>query len=384
MSASAPDARGVALEALVRIDRDGAYANLVLPGLLDASGLARRDRSLATELVYGTTRMRRACDWLVGRHLRRRPAVEARNALRLGAYQLQYLRVPSHAAVATTVSLVAPRSRPLVNAVLRRVAGRPPEWPDDATRLSYPDWILDRLLADLGRPDTLAALEHMNLAAAVTVRADGYTQDRASQWVAVEVDARAGERVLDMCAAPGGKATAMAAAGAHVVAADLLGSRARLLAGNVRRLAPDSVSVIVADGRRLPHRAGSFDRVLADAPCSGLGVLHRRPDARWRVAPTDVDDLAALQHQLLEGAAAVVRAGGTLVYSVCTFTSAETLDLDRRLAATHPELEALPAPQAPWRPHGRGAMLLPQAAGTDGMYLLRLRRRPAADTVPVG
>jgi 16S rRNA (cytosine967-C5)-methyltransferase len=134
------------------------------------------------------------------------------------------------------------------------------------------------------------------------------------------------------------------------------------------------VLVAAADGRRPPWRPGSLDRVLIDAPCSGLGVLRRRPDARWRVRPDAVRRLAALQRDLLEAAATLLRPGGTLTYSVCTMTAEETVGVDEWLAGAHPGLEALPPPGDPWRPSGRGALLLPQAASTDGMFLLQLQR----------
>ena len=397
------DARRVAVDVLVRIDRDGAYANLVLPALFERSDLEARDRGLVTELVYGTTRMRRACDWLVDRFLTTPPDDRARALLRLGAYQLVFLRTPAHAAVDATVGAAPKRVRGLVNAVLRRVAEAPRDWPDDATRLSFPDWIVDRLTADLGAADAVAALAAMDESPSVHTRDDGYVQDPASTAVAAAVEVPAGALVVDVCAAPGGKATAIASGlgsraiagglgsradagsgergpaggGPRVVAADLRPSRIGLVAANADRLGcRDRVWPVVADGQRVPLRPGIADAVLVDAPCSGLGVLRRRPDARWRIAPGDVDRLADLLRRLLTEACAVVRPGGLLVYSVCTLTTAETVAVDDWLATTMPDLVALdppaPTPEAPWRPVGRGARLLPQDAGTDGMYLLRL------------
>ncbi|HLM65319.1 MAG TPA: transcription antitermination factor NusB [Acidimicrobiales bacterium] len=472
--------RLVALDVLDRIDGEGAYANLALPAALERSGLDARDRRFVTELVYGTTRMRRACDFLVDRFLAKPPVLRARNALRLGAYQIAFAGVPPHAAVAETVAATPKPLRGLVNAVLRRVAEAPVTWPDDAVRLSVPDWIIDRLTADLGHDRALAALAAMDESASATDRGDGYVQDSASQEVAAIVGAGPGERVLDVCAAPGGKATAMAAAGAFVVAADLRPGRAGLIRANADRLAatlpvltppppraapadrlarlasgtatgpltnavssddpgPGSVSsddpapacvssddlgpasvssddpvpasvssddparvsaspvpwaegrqddpnrasttarriagvgVVVADGTRPPFRPGSFDRVLVDAPCSGLGTLRRRADLRWRIEPRSVDDLAALQFALVTAAADLVRPGGTIVYSVCTLTAAETTGVDDRLAAARPDLEPLDAPTGDWEPWGRGAILLPQTAGTDGMAVFRYR-----------
>jgi 16S rRNA (cytosine967-C5)-methyltransferase len=364
-------ARAVALEALGRIEADGAYANIVLGPLLDDSGLSMRDRHFVTELVYGTTRMRRACDFLIDRFIVRDLDDEVRSALRLGAYQLHFLGTPPHAAVGETVEVAPKRARGLVNAVLRRVASAPVAWPDEATRLSYPDWIVERLVDDLGADAALAALDSMDEAAAATERDDGYTQDLASQWVAELVGARPGDRVADLCAAPGGKATAMASAGAFVVAADSRPGRLGMVQENARRLELP-VAALASDGRVPALRSRSFDRVLVDAPCTGLGALRRRPDARWRIEPDAVGRLARLQCELVDAAADLVRPGGVLVYSACTLTAEESLGVDDHLVRTRPDLVPLDPPEAPWEPHGRGARLLPQTAGTDGMVLLRL------------
>jgi 16S rRNA (cytosine967-C5)-methyltransferase len=371
----------VALDVLDRIDAGGAYANLALGAALDRSSLAPADRRFATELVYGTTRMRRACDVLVDRHLARPVDGRVRNALRLGAYQLAFAGVPPHAAVGETVAVAPRAARGLVNAVLRRVAESVghEDWPDEASRLSVPEWVLDRLTADLGREAARAALAAMNGPAAVVERDDGYVQDPASQQVAAAVGAGPGERVLDLCAAPGGKATALAAAGALVVAGDPRPGRAGLVRANAERTGvADRVAVVAADGTRAPWRPAAFDRVLVDAPCSGLGTLRRRADLRWRVTPEAVDRLADLQRRLVVAAADLVRPGGTLVYSVCTLTAAESTGVDEAVAGERPDLVPLPPPGDPWAPWGRGAILLPQAAGTDGMCLFRYRRDPAA------
>ena len=372
--------RALALEALLRIE-DGAYANLAVPAILRRSNLDERDRAFVTELVYGTTRMGRACDWLVERFVYRDLDPDVRTILRLGAYQLVFLQTPAHAAVGETVDLADGRTKGFVNAVLRRIAaaGTPGagDWPDDATRLSYPDWILDRLTRDLGRERAVAALEQMNEPAAVTERADGYIQDEASQQVAGLVDVEPGQAVADLCAAPGGKATLIGQREPVVVAAgDVNPSRAGLVAGNARRLRRQEVAPYVGDGRRPPLRRQAFDHVLLDAPCSGLGVLRRRPDARWRIRPSDVGELVQLQQQLITAAIDLVRPGGTLLYSVCTLTAEESEHIDRWLSVTHPSLVPLAPPGPPWEPLGRGARLLPQTLGTDGMYVLKLRCNP--------
>jgi len=294
-------------------------------------------------------------------------------------------------------------------------------------RLSYPDWIVERLVADLGREDALAVLEVANEPAPVALRphqgrtsataladelaqlgatvepgqlgigavvvrgagdlgrvpavAEGRAtpQDEASQAVVAALDPAPGDVVLDTCAAPGGKATAMAERVGEtgvVVAADVHPGRLGLVRRAASRLGLTTVPTIVADGRALPVRTGAVDRVLVDAPCSGLGVLRRRPEARWRIHPEAVGELADLQRALLRDTARVLRPGGTLVYSVCTLTREETLDVDAWAASELPELVPLPPPVGPWRPWGRGALLLPHVAGTDGMFVLRLQRAP--------
>ena len=354
------NARQLAYLCLQRIDHDGAYANLLLQSELGRSKLSERDRGFVTELVYGTTRMRRACDALIDRFLMKEPQPELRTLLRLGAYQLHFAGVAAHAAVGETVELAPKPARGFVNAILRRVGDTPMQWPTDAVRLSYPDWIVSRLYTELG-DDADAALSRMNEPAPVSVRSDGYRQDLASQWVAAAVEATAGERILDVCAAPGGKSTAMASTGAFVVAADLQPHRARLIKG---------VPIVVADATTPPFAAASFDKVLVDAPCSGLGALRRRPDARWRITESDVALLARLQRDMIESAARLVRPGGSLVYSVCTLTAEESID--------HPVPEGFEVVTSPpsdqWRPYGHGWRVLPQDHDTDGMVLIRYRR----------
>lgn len=371
---TATSARRVAWEALRRIDEGGAYANLVVGPMLDRSGLSTPDRRFVTELVYGTTRMRRACDALVDRFVTNPPDPATRSLLRLGAYQLHFAGVAPHAAVSETVTLAPKRVRGFVNAVLRRVANAEMIWPSEAARLSYPDWIVETLTAELGPDDARAALERMNEPSPVTVRDDGYVQDLSSQWVAAAVECSSGDRVLDTCAAPGGKSTAMAATGARVTAADSRPHRAGLVAANAARLGL-SLGTVVADAAAPPFEPESFDAVLIDAPCSGLGALRRRPDARWRVQPADVADLAALQRRILTASAPLVRPGGRLVYSVCTLTSAESID--------HPvppgfEVDPAPPPVGEWQPFGHGWRVLPQHADTDGMVLIRYRAIPSA------
>jgi 16S rRNA (cytosine967-C5)-methyltransferase len=345
--------------------------------------------------------------------------------------------VPAHAAVGETVEVAPRRARPLVNAVLRKVAASGPPWPlpagDDAAaigvRLSYPDWLVESLIATLGRDDALATLVAANEPPPVTLRpnlrrtttndlareleaggaavaasqlgtgalvvrglgdparvlavAEGRAtpQDDASQAVVAALDPGPGDVVLDVCAAPGGKATAAAervGGDGRVAAADVHAGRLALVGRAAARLGV-AIELVVADGRALPAPAGAFDRVLVDAPCTGLGVLRRRPEARWRIGPDDASGRATLQRALVAEAARTVRPSGTLVYSVCTLTPDETAGVDEWAEVELPGFVAADPSGPPWRPWGRGALLLPHDAGTDGMFVLRLRRDPATD-----
>ncbi|NLA37192.1 MAG: methyltransferase domain-containing protein [Actinobacteria bacterium] len=192
----------------------------------------------------------------------------------------------------------------------------------------------------------------------------------------------AGQLVVDTCAAPGGKATAMAARGARVLGADLRLKRVGLVAQNAAATEagrPDGAALwpVVSDARSLPLGDASVDGVLVDAPCSGLGVLRRRPDARWRISADDVTRLAVIQRDVLGEAARVVAPGGWLAYSVCTLTRAETIEVAEWFAATHPEFETEAVSGFPWEQLGTGARLLPQSDDGDGMALFVWRRAKA-------
>lgn len=376
----ATDPRRLAIEAIVRIDDEGAYANVVLPKMLAASDLDTRDRGFVTELVYGSTRRRRALDHVLDRFLVQDPPPTARAALRIGAHQLIEMGTPPHAAVSATVSAAPKRFRGMVNAVLRKVAGAVDagiEYPSTAVELSYPDWLVERLADEMGAGAAEAALRTMNEPATVQRRDDGYVQDESSRRVAALVPSAPGERVLDVCAAPGGKATEIAGRGATVVAADLRAGRVGLLAANVARLGLDSVAVVRADGTTPPFAPSSFHAVLVDAPCSGLGALRRRPDARWRIGPDDVEALGRLQTALLESAAPLVRPGGRLVYSVCTLTRRESVEVVASVAPRLAELGFVGAggTDDDWHEFGEGVEILAPGPSHDGMCRALFRRR---------
>jgi 16S rRNA (cytosine967-C5)-methyltransferase len=413
--------RDVALAALERVDA-GAYANLALPGLLRRTTLSPSDRAAATDLVYGSLRMRAALDFALA-PLSRQPLDRLEplvlRGLRLGAYALLFGGTAPHAAVAETVGAVARAGHRgqagYVNAVLRRLAAAPPAWPDPdrdpvgwaTTRGSHPAWIVEEALARLGPEEMRALVEADNtrpevslratpgrvgrdellaeLAAGVSARPSplspdcvllergdpgrlpavregrAVVQDAASALVAPAVGTGPGDLVADLAAGPGGKAGHLAALGARVLAVERHPGRARLVAETARRLGvADRLHTVVGDGRRPPLRPASADAALVDAPCTNLGSLRRRPEARWRHGPEDLPELVELQLELLEAAADVVRPGGTVLYSVCTWTGAETDGVVAELLERREELRLDETRQ-----------LWPHRDGADGMFLAR-------------
>ena len=377
---AATDPRRVAIDAIVRIEDGGAYADIVLPKMLAATDLEARDKAFVTELVYGSTRRKRALDHVVDRFLVQDPPTTARAALRIGAHQLIELSTPPHAAVSATVSAAPKRFRGMVNAVLRKVAAATAEgisYPSPGVELSYPDWMVTRLVDELGEKPALAALTQMNRPAVVQRRDDGYVQDESSRRVAAMVPSGAGARVLGVCAAPGGKATEIAGRGATVVATDLRRSRVGIIVENAKRLDLPGVLPLQADGTCPPFGPETFDAVLVDAPCSGLGALRRRPDARWRITPSDIESLGALQQVLLLAAAPLVRRGGTLVYSVCTLTRRESVEVIAACAdkLTNLGFVSIGETGDGWRRFGDDVQLLEPGAAHDGMCRAVFERR---------
>ena len=403
-------ARRAAFEVLLRVFEDGAYADRALRSI--AADLDERDRALARRLAFGAVQRMRTLDHAIETLGRRRIAKldpPVRAALRLGAYQLGFVDgVPRYAAVNESVELVRraglERAVAFTNAVLRRLAdglaGLLDELVDHTPheaglKHSYPDWVADLWWRDLGRDDALALMQAQNEPSELVVRlvrgdvdgrrdgdvptawhverideralAEGriWPQSRGSQLAGLAVGARSGERTLDLCAAPGGKATMLQG---DVVAVEVNAGRARELEAAVERIGAGNVRVVLADGRDLPPELRDFDHALVDAPCSGLGVLAQRPDLRWRAEP-----LPELQLELLRAAAARVRPGGTVVYSVCTINADESeavvdasgLEVDRSLAEEWPQF------RHPRRPEF--LQTLPHVHRTAGFFVGRLR-----------
>lgn len=420
----------------MRVER-GAFLDAILGPAIDQLS-DPRDAALLTRLAYGVETWRARLDWTAAGFARRRiesfePAV--RSAVRLGLFQLFFLdRVPTHAAVDTSVEL-AKRSSPagakLVNALLRRAAREGeralPEPTGDlaphlALRWSHPEWLVRRWLDERGQASTEALLAADTDEGPSAFRVDRRRTSReavvellarrdvvarpspfvatglvvegpvsavsdveeiapqgiVSQIVAQMVAPPPGGRVLDLCAAPGGKASALAETHDGVVVAS---DRAK---GGIRRAAAartgrPGLIVLRADGTEPPFAPGTFDALLVDAPCSGLGTLRSHPELRWRRAPEDVRRLAALQRRLLGAAQGLVRHGGRLVYATCTLVREENEDTIEAFLAEHPAWRREdPSARIPDAARFIGADLAlrtsPDRDGLDGFFAVSLVR----------
>jgi 16S rRNA (cytosine967-C5)-methyltransferase len=305
---------------LLQLVESGGYAGELLRARTAA--LEARDAGLVHEIVFGVLRYRAQLDFLIGHYSGRtgRLDPEVRTALRMAIYQLRHLdRVPAHAAVGDSVALVR-RARKVsaagfVNAVLRKVDRAPVKWPDRATELSCPEWMLARWEriygAEAARTIARAALEQP-----VRYTRGERMQDIGSQAIVPLLDLRPGQRFLDLCAAPGNKTAQALESGVEAVACDLHHHR---LAG-LKAITPN---LVVLDGTRPLPFARRFDRILLDAPCSGTGTLARNPEIKWRLTPADLEDLPRRQSALLDQARASLAPGGLLVYSTCSLEPEE-------------------------------------------------------------
>ncbi|MDQ1745284.1 MAG: rRNA (cytosine967-C5)-methyltransferase [Pseudonocardiales bacterium] len=445
--------RAAAFAVLQAVSEQDAYANLVLPRRLAEAGLTGRDAALATELGYGTLRAAGTLDEVLRRCASRDLddiEIAVLNLLRLGAYQLLRTRIPTHAAVATTVDLARAtgnaRAAGFVNAVLRKVSARDLDgWCDEivgdasplgrlALRYSHPGWIVaafadalgadpadpagttelaDALAADDERPETHLVgwpgrISQAELAAeaggepgryspyAVRLSSGGEpgaleavrqhragVQDEGSQLCALALTelplTGPDERWLDLCAGPGGKAALLAALaagrGARLTAQELHPHRAELIA---RATEGWDVEILVGDSRTLESDERGYDRVLLDAPCTGLGALRRRPEARWRRSPADLPELITLQEELLAAALRLVRPGGLVGYATCSPHLDETRHQIERLLAGSAQVELVDARAAfagvPDTGGSAMVQLWPHRHGTDAMFFAALRR----------
>lgn len=413
--------RRTAIDALERFRRDGAWSRQVLASLVKKNGLDERDGALAARLFYGMLQNMLLCDFVIDRYARGKLEPKVRDILRLGVYQLAFMdRVPANAAVDQSVALCRElgygRAAGLVNAVLRRVSADREHLPEPegrgtaaylSVKYSHPLWIAEELISQYGRDAAEAILRADNEPAPVYIQANTmrttvsalaetlgarphdtvpdclvlsgggdftrtaafqngefYVQDPAAKMAAVLAEPRPGMRILDACAAPGGKSFAAAILmenRGEVHARDISDSKLNLVMDGADRMGLTCIECRAADARETD--GGDYDVVFADVPCSGLGVIRKKPDIRYRDR-AGLDRLPELQSELLAAISAAVRPGGRLIYSTCTWRERENGAVADAFLRSHPDFQR--TLERTYRT---------DLDGTDGFYICRMERK---------
>jgi len=442
-------ARDAAVRTVHRVLREGAYSNIALKEELDKDRLERVDKALVTEIVNGTLRNLTRIDWIISRFIKMKsidPWIE--DIIRCGIYQILFLdRIPDSAVCNESAELARKYGNEgtvrLVNGVLRNISRNKEnlEYPDKsknaASYLSvfytHPEWIVKKWIRDYGMEFTEALLKANNEKPPFTIRCNrlkiekkrllsilaeegiectdgsyneeaihirgtssieakesfrkGYyqVQDESSMLVAHIVEPKPGDKVLDICSAPGGKTTHMAELmdnKGEIVARDVYGHKLRLVEENCARLGISIVRTELFDAMVKDQGSiGKYDRVLLDAPCSGFGVIRRKPDLRWKKDPKNLKELVDMQKRILELASGYVKPGGKLIYSTCTINRAENLDVVKDFLSNNPQFHMesimglVPEKLENDSAHMGYLELYPNVHGTDGFFIAKMGKR---------
>ena len=428
-------ARNLALAVLEDVFVNQAYSNIALNKHLKGSQLSAADKGLVTEIVYGTVARKLTLEWYLSHFIEDRDKLDnwLYILLLLSAYQLRYLdKIPNHAVVNEAVELAKARkkgSEKMVNAVLRRILRE--GWPDidsikrknkrDSIAYSLPVWLVSKLkeeygeeraqaifesllvrnkasirVTDLSRKEEIKAVLEASdspLAASGLVKEQGHfaghdlflegaitIQDESSQLVAPTLDLQGHEQVLDACAAPGGKTAHMASylRTGQVTALDLYDHKLDLIQENAERLGvADQVQTQKLDARKVHEFFGrdSFDKILVDAPCSGIGLLRRKPDIKYNKETADFTSLQEIQLEILGSVCQTLRKGGIITYSTCTIVSEENFQVVEAFLESHPELEQVKLEHECKDILKDGCILItPELYGSDGFFISQFRK----------
>lgn len=417
--------RKIAVNILTKIERDNAYSNLALKDFLKDAELSKEDTGFVSALVYGVLDRRITLDYILSRFMKtplKKTAPFTLNVLRTALYQIMYMdKIPESAAVNEAVKLIKKskesRNAGFVNAVLRSALRENTELPKDdsvkslSIRYSAPEWLVESFLNDYGLQNTVALLEESLKAAPVCLRVNNvktdkesllaelgkldiaaisgepknslllekgtdiganalfkkglfHVEDLASQTALSVLELKKGERVLDMCAAPGGKSFTMAEMlenSGEVVSADLYEQRVELIKNGAKRLGLVSIKPIVADATVYDSSLGEFDAILCDVPCSGLGVIRRKPDIKYK-PQTDYKELQDIQYKILTNAVKYLKKGGRILYSTCTLRQNENENLVNRFIKEYNTFYK-----------AEEKTLMPHINNTDGFYYALLK-----------
>ncbi|GKV64240.1 MULTISPECIES: 16S rRNA (cytosine(967)-C(5))-methyltransferase RsmB [Sporosarcina] len=432
--------RDAALSILMDIENEQAFSNLLLHKTIELYDLPQKDRALLTELTYGTLQQQMTLDYYLAPYIRGKLQPWVRQLLRLSVYQIVYLsKIPEHAVVNEAVKIANKRGHKgvssMVNGILRSILreGVPSldEIKDPVTRLSietsHPEWLIKRWIEQYGMEEATAIAVINNLPPVTTARINSVktnrgevigllkkegvlaspgnltegsiqvesgslasteaykqglltVQDESSMLPALALQAEPGMKVLDMCAAPGGKTTHIAERmkdDGEVQAHDLHPHKLRLIEQNAKRLGLTSIQTHSGDSRELlsTYEPQSFDRVLVDAPCSGLGVIRRKPEIKYKKTLQDIENLASIQKDLLQVASQLVKKGGRLVYSTCTIDKTENQEIAEWFLNEQPDFELVPLDILGEKSNREFVQVLPHQYESDGFFVVALQRK---------
>lgn len=428
-------ARGVALSTLGEIFQDGAFSNIALKKSLGKATLSDVDKSLVTEIVYGTVSRKLTLEWYLSHFVADRDQVDPwiYHILLMSLYQFVYLeKIPPHAVVHEAVELAKQRkkgSEKYVNALLRKMLREELPSIDQIKRInkrlsirySLPVWLVKKLMDEYGEERAIAIFESLYvrnkasvrvvdldqkeeikeqlqasyslLASTALVKENGYfagsdyfkqgkltIQDETSQLVAPALEVQPSDQVLDACAAPGGKTTHLASylVDGKITALDLYDHKLQLIQENAERLGvADKIQTKKLDASKVFEAFGAdaFDKILVDAPCSGIGLIRRKPDIKYNKDNADFASLQAIQLEILDGVCQSVRKDGIIVYSTCTIIGEENFDVVDQFLETHPNFELVPLDHERKDILKDGCILItPELYGSDGFFISRFRR----------
>lgn len=411
------NAREIAMKAIYDVEFNGAYSNMVLKKAL--SGAEKQDKGFTTTLVYGTISRKLTLDYVIERYSKLKLKKISKYILiilRMGLYQLMFMdKIPESAAVNESVKLAKHyghgASAGFVNGILRSYIRNGIKISDDnlSVKYSYPEWLCNQWINDFGFEFTEKLMAAMNTEPKITIRynalkttqeelktlfeengihseangislvcegfdvshdklyLDGFysVQDTAASNAAIELSPRAGDTVIDMCAAPGGKTTHLAEIMENkgkILAFDIHKHKIKLIEANAKRLGIGIIDAQIADGTVFDERLrNTADKILCDVPCSGLGIIRRKPDIKWN--KDDTNELRDIQKKILENAAEYLKHGGEIVYSTCTIDHRENEDITSEFLKNHSDFEKLS--EKTYYPH---------TDGTDGFYICKMRR----------
>ena len=413
-------ARFFAIKTVYAVQSEGAYSNVALAQILRQEKLSDLDRRFCTELVYGTIKVGASLDWKISKYVSRAVDDKVMAILRAGFYQIFFMdRVPNSAAVNESVEIakkfVNIGASKFVNGVMRSAIREPAKSdfpPDDlALNTFHPAWLVDLFINEFGIDTAKKILDADNIEPPLCLRVnflkatraeimselknaeesklvpegiicrghgaldkfkplkDGrcQVQDESSMLAAHILNPVAGDFVIDCCAAPGGKATHIAELmnnSGRIIAADILPTKLEHIKENSARLGVKIIEPILLDAREIGDKfSNQADKVLVDAPCSGLGVIRRKADIRWKKTPAEIAELPKLQSEILNSAGRAVKIGGVLVYSTCTIIRRENEAVVENFLAAHKNFKLVEMKN-----------LLPHIDGTDGFFIAKMIR----------